>query len=118
MCLPLILMFCLIFFQGWVSNVAPWLVSIPSSIFAGFLSGQLVKSGIAPGKARKIIFVSINQIVYLCHFHCQNQFNRMNYIAAVDAEHKYFLFGGWALPTGKFIIQSGNLRIPFKGSSR
>ena len=59
-----ILIFCFIFFQGWVSNVAPWLVSIPSSIFAGYLSGQLVKSGIAPGKARKLIFVSITLNVY------------------------------------------------------
>ncbi|XP_072026322.1 voltage-gated purine nucleotide uniporter SLC17A9-like isoform X2 [Amphiura filiformis] len=42
--------------KGWVFNVAPWLVAIPSSILSGYLSGQLVKAGCAPGKARKIVF--------------------------------------------------------------
>lgn len=32
-------------FQGWVFNVIPWLVAIPSSLFSGCLSDHLISQG-------------------------------------------------------------------------
>lgn len=32
-------------FQGWVFNVVPWLVAIPTSLFSGFLSDHLINQG-------------------------------------------------------------------------
>lgn len=32
-------------FQGWVFNVVPWLVAIPTSLFSGFLSDHLISQG-------------------------------------------------------------------------
>lgn len=32
-------------FQGWVFNVVPWLVAIPTSLFSGFLSDNLINQG-------------------------------------------------------------------------
>ena len=31
--------------QGWVFNVIPWFVSIPSSLFSGCLSDHLISKG-------------------------------------------------------------------------
>ncbi len=31
--------------QGWVFNVVPWLVTIPSSVFGGWIADKLVSSG-------------------------------------------------------------------------
>lgn len=33
------------FHQGWVFNVIPWLVAIPSSLFSGCLSDHLISQG-------------------------------------------------------------------------
>lgn len=31
--------------QGWIFNVIPWLVAIPSSLFSGCLSDHLISQG-------------------------------------------------------------------------
>lgn len=32
-------------FQGWVFNVVPWVVTIPSSIFGGWLADLMITKG-------------------------------------------------------------------------
>ncbi|XP_026553158.1 solute carrier family 17 member 9 [Pseudonaja textilis] len=43
--------------KGWIFNVIPWLVAIPFSLFAGFLSDQCVSQGCKPITARKFMQV-------------------------------------------------------------
>ena len=31
--------------QGWVFNVVPWLVALPSSVLSGWISDNLLKQG-------------------------------------------------------------------------
>ncbi|XP_064626671.1 voltage-gated purine nucleotide uniporter SLC17A9-like isoform X2 [Lineus longissimus] len=41
--------------KGWVFNVVPWLVSIPSSIFSGWLADYLIAKGYSVTFVRKLI---------------------------------------------------------------
>ena len=34
-----------LFLQGWVFNVVPWVVTIPSSIFGGWLADNMISNG-------------------------------------------------------------------------
>uniref|UniRef100_A0A8C6V9Z3 Solute carrier family 17 member 9 n=1 Tax=Naja naja TaxID=35670 RepID=A0A8C6V9Z3_NAJNA len=43
--------------KGWIFNVIPWLVAIPTSLFAGFLSDQCISQGCKPITARKFMQV-------------------------------------------------------------
>ncbi|XP_025028224.1 solute carrier family 17 member 9 isoform X1 [Python bivittatus] len=43
--------------KGWIFNVIPWLVAIPTSLFAGFLSDQCINQGCKPITARKFMQV-------------------------------------------------------------
>ncbi|XP_072017141.1 voltage-gated purine nucleotide uniporter SLC17A9-like [Amphiura filiformis] len=42
--------------KGWVFNVLPWLVQIPTSIASGILAGKLTDRGYETGVARKIVY--------------------------------------------------------------
>uniref|UniRef100_G3NDP6 Solute carrier family 17 member 9 n=1 Tax=Gasterosteus aculeatus aculeatus TaxID=481459 RepID=G3NDP6_GASAC len=41
--------------KGWVFNVVPWLVAIPSSLFSGFLSDHLIAQGYDTASVRKMM---------------------------------------------------------------
>ncbi|XP_062871983.1 solute carrier family 17 member 9b [Trichomycterus rosablanca] len=41
--------------KGWVFNVIPWLVAIPSSLFSGFLSDHLISQGFDTASVRKLM---------------------------------------------------------------
>lgn len=41
--------------KGWVFNVIPWLVAIPSSLFSGCLSDHLISQGIDTASVRKMM---------------------------------------------------------------
>uniref|UniRef100_A0A3Q2Q893 Solute carrier family 17 member 9b n=1 Tax=Fundulus heteroclitus TaxID=8078 RepID=A0A3Q2Q893_FUNHE len=41
--------------QGWVFNVIPWLVAIPSSLFSGCLSDHLISQGFDTASVRKLM---------------------------------------------------------------
>lgn len=41
--------------KAWISNVVPWLMSIPTSVFGGWLSGHMVKSKFSVTFTRKFI---------------------------------------------------------------
>ncbi|XP_037667106.1 solute carrier family 17 member 9 [Choloepus didactylus] len=43
--------------KGWVFNVVPWLVAIPSSLFSGFLSDHLISQGYRTITVRKLMQV-------------------------------------------------------------
>uniref|UniRef100_A0A8C9XQZ5 Voltage-gated purine nucleotide uniporter SLC17A9 n=1 Tax=Sander lucioperca TaxID=283035 RepID=A0A8C9XQZ5_SANLU len=41
--------------KGWVFNVIPWLVAIPSSLFSGWLSDHLISKGFDTASVRKLM---------------------------------------------------------------
>ncbi|XP_061615426.1 solute carrier family 17 member 9b isoform X3 [Phyllopteryx taeniolatus] len=41
--------------KGWVFNVIPWLVAIPSSLFSGYLSDHLISKGFDTTSVRKLM---------------------------------------------------------------
>ncbi|XP_008108385.1 voltage-gated purine nucleotide uniporter SLC17A9 [Anolis carolinensis] len=41
--------------KGWIFNVVPWLVAIPTSLFSGFLSDQCINQGYKPITIRKFM---------------------------------------------------------------
>ncbi|XP_043836985.1 solute carrier family 17 member 9 isoform X2 [Dromiciops gliroides] len=43
--------------KGWVFNVVPWLIAIPTSIFSGFLSDHLISQGYRTITVRKLMQV-------------------------------------------------------------
>nr|XP_020660269.1 solute carrier family 17 member 9 [Pogona vitticeps] len=43
--------------KGWIFNVVPWLVAIPTSLFSGFLSDQCISQGYKPITVRKVMQV-------------------------------------------------------------
>ncbi|RMB95811.1 hypothetical protein DUI87_27925 [Hirundo rustica rustica] len=56
-------------FQGWVFNVVPWLVAIPTSLFSGFLSDHLISQGyrtITIRKFMQVIGSGLSSIFALC----------------------------------------------------
>ncbi|XP_010720717.2 solute carrier family 17 member 9 [Meleagris gallopavo] len=56
-------------FQGWVFNVVPWLVAIPTSLFSGFLSDHLINQGyktITVRKFMQVIGSGVSSMFALC----------------------------------------------------
>nr|XP_002131108.1 solute carrier family 17 member 9-like [Ciona intestinalis] len=47
--------------KGWIYNVIPWMMSIPSSVFAGWLSERFIKNNISVTFTRKF-----NQCIAMC----------------------------------------------------
>ncbi|XP_020837214.1 voltage-gated purine nucleotide uniporter SLC17A9 [Phascolarctos cinereus] len=43
--------------KGWVFNVVPWLIAIPTSVFSGFLSDHLISQGYRTITVRKLMQV-------------------------------------------------------------
>ncbi|XP_067678257.1 voltage-gated purine nucleotide uniporter SLC17A9-like isoform X1 [Haliotis asinina] len=41
--------------KGWVFNVVPWVVTIPSSIFSGYLADKMISSGFSVTFVRKLM---------------------------------------------------------------
>ncbi|CAB1329901.1 unnamed protein product [Coregonus sp. 'balchen'] len=41
--------------KGWVCNVIPWLVAIPSALFGGIISDQLIQQGFGTASVRKMM---------------------------------------------------------------
>ncbi|XP_010888943.2 solute carrier family 17 member 9-like isoform X2 [Esox lucius] len=57
--------------KGWVCNVIPWLVAIPSALFGGIISDHLIQQGFGIASVRKIMqfmsmVVSSVFILFLC----------------------------------------------------
>uniref|UniRef100_A0A8C9NPT7 Voltage-gated purine nucleotide uniporter SLC17A9 n=1 Tax=Serinus canaria TaxID=9135 RepID=A0A8C9NPT7_SERCA len=55
--------------KGWVFNVVPWLVAIPTSLFSGFLSDHLISQGyrtITIRKFMQVIGSGVSSIFALC----------------------------------------------------
>nr|XP_023970691.1 solute carrier family 17 member 9 [Chrysemys picta bellii] len=55
--------------KGWVFNVVPWLVAIPTSLFSGFLSDHLINQGyktITVRKFMQVIGSGVSSIFALC----------------------------------------------------
>lgn len=49
----------MLYLQGWVFNVVPWLVAIPSSLFSGCLSDHLISQGIVTEEQITELFLNI-----------------------------------------------------------
>lgn len=56
----------MVFLQGWVFNVIPWLVAIPSSLFSGCLSDHLISQGRASEEQISELPLLIKQPVIAC----------------------------------------------------
>uniref|UniRef100_A0A493TRW1 Voltage-gated purine nucleotide uniporter SLC17A9 n=1 Tax=Anas platyrhynchos platyrhynchos TaxID=8840 RepID=A0A493TRW1_ANAPP len=55
--------------KGWVFNVVPWLVAIPTSLFSGFLSDHLINQGyktITVRKFMQVIGSGVSSVFALC----------------------------------------------------
>uniref|UniRef100_A0A8C9L9E1 Solute carrier family 17 member 9 n=1 Tax=Pavo cristatus TaxID=9049 RepID=A0A8C9L9E1_PAVCR len=55
--------------KGWVFNVVPWLVAIPTSLFSGFLSDHLINQGyktISVRKFMQVIGSGVSSVFALC----------------------------------------------------
>uniref|UniRef100_A0A8C3LZP8 Solute carrier family 17 member 9 n=1 Tax=Chrysolophus pictus TaxID=9089 RepID=A0A8C3LZP8_CHRPC len=55
--------------KGWVFNVVPWLVAIPTSLFSGFLSDHLINQGyktITVRKFMQVIGSGVSSMFALC----------------------------------------------------
>uniref|UniRef100_A0A8C7XMN5 Solute carrier family 17 member 9b n=1 Tax=Oryzias sinensis TaxID=183150 RepID=A0A8C7XMN5_9TELE len=50
--------------KGWVFNVIPWLVAIPSSLFSGCLSDHLISQGVDTVSVRKLMQVQYLKMPY------------------------------------------------------
>ncbi|XP_054837008.1 solute carrier family 17 member 9 [Eublepharis macularius] len=58
--------------KGWIFNVIPWLVAIPSSLFSGFLSDQFISQGyktITTRKFMQVVGSGVSSIFALCIGH-------------------------------------------------
>ncbi|XP_061487013.1 voltage-gated purine nucleotide uniporter SLC17A9 [Rhineura floridana] len=58
--------------KGWIFNVVPWLVAIPTSLFSGFLSDQFINHGyetITVRKFMQVIGSGVSSIFALCIGH-------------------------------------------------
>ncbi|XP_056403789.1 solute carrier family 17 member 9 isoform X2 [Hyla sarda] len=58
--------------KGWVFNVVPWLVAIPSGVFSGFLSDYLITQGYKTIWVRKLMQIfgmGISSVFILCLAH-------------------------------------------------
>ncbi|XP_034063521.1 solute carrier family 17 member 9b isoform X3 [Gymnodraco acuticeps] len=56
--------------KGWVFNVVPWLVAIPSSLFSGCLSDHLIRQGFDTASVRKLMQRCICKCSRSCSFLC------------------------------------------------
>lgn len=55
--------------QGWVFNVVPWLVTLPSSIASGIVADRLIANGLLT--LSMIYYLYINIVyVYVCQHLC------------------------------------------------
>lgn len=55
--------------KGWVFNVVPWLVAIPSSVFSGCLSDNLIGQGFDIASVRKVMqffAMGVSSVFILC----------------------------------------------------
>jgi len=53
--------------KGWVYNVIPWILSIPSSVFGGWMSDQLIKKNWGVGPTRKLMeTIALGGVAFFC----------------------------------------------------
>ena len=51
-------------FKGWIFNVVPWVVTIPSSVFSGWLADHLIKKGYTLTFTRKAMEVRSQLLIW------------------------------------------------------